>query len=203
MEKRQMLLVEGRDDKFVIFSILEKHKIKECFEVEDKEGFDNVIKSLPLLLKTDIDTIGIVVDADFDIKSRWESITKILVDKGYNTPVKIDEKGVIVESEEYPKIGVWLMPDNNKEGMLEDFVHTFIDSDDELFPYVEKSLEEIEKLGLNKYKDIHKSKAKIHTWLSWQETPGTPMGLAITKKYLTAESQLCMDFLGWIKKLFY
>ena len=52
-------------------------------------------------------------------------------------------------------------------------------------------------------KEYHKSKAFIHTWLAWQEDPGTPMGLAITKKYLsTNDKVLCNSFIEWLNLLF-
>jgi len=54
----------------------------------------------------------------------------------------------------------------------------------------------------NKYSSTHKSKAKIHTWLSWQEDPGTPMGLAITKRYLTVNDTNCSMLINWILKLY-
>ena len=48
----------------------------------------------------------------------------------------------------------------------------------------------------------HKAKARIHTFLAWQEDPGTPMGLAITKKYLQADSDSCLPFIEWLNNLF-
>jgi hypothetical protein len=94
------------------------------------------------------------------------------------------------------------MPNNNDKGMLEDFVSFLISEDDKLLPKVDNALSEIEKEELNQYKEIHKSKARIHTWLAWQEDPGTPMGLAITKKYLSTTPIICQDFISWLNKLF-
>ena len=68
------------------------------------------------------------------------------------------------------------------------------------YPKIREFLIEEEKL--NQYKEIHKSKARIHTWLAWQENPGTPMGLAITKKYLSTDPVICEDFIKWMNKLF-
>jgi hypothetical protein len=199
----QILLVEGKDDFHVLCSIFKKNKIKNCFDIIDKDGIDKLIVSIPIHLKTDAQTIGIIVDSDENLIHRWKSIADILTNHGYAIPTTVPTEGLIICTDELPKIGVWLMPDNNENGMLEDFVKQLISGDDKLLPYVEKALIEIEKLGLNKYKEIHKSKAKIHTWLSWQEDPGTPMGLAITKKYLDSENELCLEFLNWIKKLYY
>ena len=100
------------------------------------------------------------------------------------------------------KIGVWIMPDNNNNGMLEDFVAFLIPDGDNLLPEVDSALANIEEKGLNRYKLIHHSKARIHTWLAWQEDPGTPMGAAVTKKYLTTIPPICQEFVNWLNALY-
>jgi hypothetical protein len=67
---------------------------------------------------------------------------------------------------------------------------------------VNTTLENIEKQKLNKYSLNHKSKAIIHSWLSWQEDPGTPMGLSITKRYLTTDEETCSNLIKWLNELF-
>lgn len=42
----------------------------------------------------------------------------------------------------------------------------------------------------------------IHTWLAWQDDPGTPLGQAITKRYLDAEGPHVAAFLSWLTRLF-
>lgn len=76
-----------------------------------------------------------------------------------------------------------------------------IPQDDKLAPIVECVLEDVSSKGLTLYKDIHASKAYIHTWLAWQETPGTPIGQSITKRYLT-DSDVCDSFVNWLRDLF-
>lgn len=198
----QILLVEGKDDLFVFSEIFEKHKVKETFKVIEKKGIDPLFKSIPIHTKTDISTIGIIIDADSNINSRWITLKTILSDLGYDFPNEMTEIGTIITKDSLPKIGIWLMPNNNKNGMLEDFVNHLIPENDELISFVEETLTSLEEKELQNYKPIHKSKAKIHTWLSWQEDPGTPMGLAITKKYLETDNKECKIFIEWINKLY-
>jgi hypothetical protein len=94
------------------------------------------------------------------------------------------------------------MPDNNTKGMLEDFISFLVPKGDSLLPVVDNALNDLEERKLNKYSVIHKSKARIHTWLAWQENPGTPMGLSITKRYLSADSDTCRQFVAWLTELF-
>jgi len=56
--------------------------------------------------------------------------------------------------------------------------------------------------GLTTYKPDHHSKAVIHTWLSWQDEPGKPLGQAITANLLKPETDLAQVFINWLKKLF-
>jgi hypothetical protein len=94
------------------------------------------------------------------------------------------------------------MPNNNLDGMLEDFIYFLVPQDDELLPIVNTTLNTIEEGSLNKYAPIHRSKATIHSWLALQEDPGTPMGLGITKRYLTTDEATCKLFVDWINELF-
>jgi hypothetical protein len=55
---------------------------------------------------------------------------------------------------------------------------------------------------LNKYKSVHKAKARIHTFLAWQEEPGVSMGNAIAKSYLRADSEQAVLFVDWLRRLF-
>jgi hypothetical protein len=201
----QILLVEGINDKAVFGSIFKHHKLPEGFKIEVKGDVEKLIRSIPVHVKTDVKTIGIVIDADFNIdnqRNRWEAIKNKLTNIGYNVPDELNPEGTIIKNDELPVIGIWVMPDNNSDGMLEDFVTFLVPEDDELMPFVDETLIDLEEKGLNKYKGIHRAKARIHTWLAWQESPGTPMGLAITKKYLDIEKEECQIFVKWITNLF-
>ncbi|KAA6337376.1 hypothetical protein EZS27_014545 [termite gut metagenome] len=94
------------------------------------------------------------------------------------------------------------MPNNNSNGMLEDFISFLISPEDELLPIVHSTLDEIEKKGLSNYSPAHKPKAIIHPWLSWQEDPETPLRLSITKKYVTMDEVTCSKLINWLKVLF-
>jgi len=99
-----------------------------------------------------------------------------------------------------PRIGVWLMPNNHLPGTLEDFVNLLIPAHDDLRPKADSVLDDIEREGLQRYKQ--RSKAFIHTWLAWQEEPGCPMGQAITAKVLKPDSSTATLFIAWLQRLF-
>lgn len=204
LKKDKQLLVEGNDDLHVLSALCVKHKVPDTFEIVDCKGITALLSSIPVRLKeSGVNTIGILIDADTDIMNRWESVRQQLNKAGYTSvPTTISKEGYIHKENGKVTIGVWLMPDNNTNGMLEDFIRFLIPDRDALLPIAESTLDSIESESLNNYSSIHKSKALIHTWLAWQEVPGTPMGLGITKRYLDPDVKECSAFVGWIKSLF-
>ena len=199
---RKKLLVEGNDDQHVIWALCDKFNIPEVFDVIDCGGIESLFGSIPIRFKqTGVETIGIIIDADIDLNNRWMDINNLFSNQGFKMPEKLPSDGLVL-SEGNVKIGVWIMPNNNANGMIEDFVSFLVPENDELLPIVDATLNEIENKELNKYSIIHKSKARIHSWLSWQEEPGTPMGLSITKRYLTIDHVSCKQLINWLQKVF-
>jgi hypothetical protein len=197
------LLVEGNDDQHVVWALCEKFKVPEAFDVIDCEGIDKLNEQIPVRFKqSGIDTLGIIIDADAEINSRWTSIKGLLTNQGFTVPNDLPSKGLILKKANNIQVGVWIMPNNNLNGMLEDFISFLVPKDDKLLPIVNSILNDIEERKLNKYASIHKSKAVIHSWLSWQEDPGTPMGLGITKRYLTTDEATCSLLIKWLDELF-
>ncbi|MGL4502359.1 MAG: DUF3226 domain-containing protein, partial [Planktothrix sp.] len=176
------LLVEGNDDYHVIYHLCTQYNINipKTFEVpppkKGKEGVNALLDGLPLKLKEEnLRILGIVVDADQDLAARWKSIKGKLIDSGYresDIPDSPQEKGWVYQPANpfLKRVGVWVMPNNQRRGMLEDFVALLMPADDNLRPKAEEILREIEEEGLNRYGEIHHAKALIHTWLAWQET---------------------------------
>ena len=98
------LLVEGNDDQHVVWALCEKHNVPESFDVIDCESVEKVLKAFEVRLKI-VDNnqrIGIVVDADVNLMSRWGSIVSILKKTGKYDCQAIDlpRDGLILETEE-------------------------------------------------------------------------------------------------------
>lgn len=197
------LLVEGNDDRHVIWALCERFNVAETFDVIDCEGIDNLTAQIPVRLKeSEIETIGIVIDADTELNNRWKSLTHLLSTQGYELPATLPSEGLVLSTVNKVNVGVWIMPNNNSNGMLEDFISFLVPKDDTLLPIVRTTLQNIEDRKLNKYSINHKSKAVIHSWLAYQEDPGTPMGLAITKRYLTTNEETCLHLIKWLNRLY-
>lgn len=209
--KPHQLLVEGKNDRHVIWALCQQHQLPETFSVEvsqedGTEGVEALLSSLPDRLKQEnIRTLGIVVDADQDLAARWQAVGDRLKATGYqNIPKTPPAAGWVCPSPDpfLPRVGVWLMPDNQLPGMLEDFIAHLIPVNDVLRPKAEAILQEIEQAGINRYTLVYHPKALIHTWLAWQEKPGMPMGQAITARVLSYDKEIALTFVEWLKSLF-
>jgi hypothetical protein len=208
MSNKRLLLVEGHDDIYVLCNLFERHNVPECFAVVERNGIERLLETLPNDLRTpDLERLGIVVDANTDIEARWAQVRNILIGAGNgNVPHVPDPAGTIIdlehtETERLLRVGVWLMPDNHLPGMLENFVAFLVPPDDALWPYAEDCLQRLPE-PQPRFRLQHFTKAHLHTWLAWQEDPGTPMGLAITKGYLNAEGTQVQQLVDWIRRLF-
>ena len=101
---RRTLLVEGNDDVHVTSSLFVHFEVPKTFEVESKGGIDNLLISLPVHLKeSDVEVVGLVVDANEDIEARWRSIKSVLQHSGYKSvPTKPTHNGTIIETDDMP-----------------------------------------------------------------------------------------------------
>ena len=198
-------MVEGADDFNLLFHFVHLHKLVGVCTVIEGKGIDDVLDSLRLRLRLgDVERIGIVVDADEAAQPRWESIRSILISNGYDTdqlPPSLSGNGTIIRQIDLPTVGVWVMPDNFNPGMVENFVEMLIPQDDVLWPVAARCVDNI-AIAQRRFIPEHLTKAKIHTWLAWQQEPGKPIGQALRKKYFDGEAAPAVAFASWMRTLF-
>jgi hypothetical protein len=200
----RLLVVEGPDDKHVFLAILNRHHFAPLFDIQDEGGFESLLARLSVRLKpgTDVKRIGVVVDADANVMARWQYLKGTLNRAGYeSTPDEPDPAGSIVDHEILPRVGVWIMPNNTLPGMLEDYLTFLVPAGDVLFERANRCISAI-PVEERRFADVHSTKALIHTWLAWQEDPGTPLGLAITKRYFESDGPHVQAVLAWLNRLF-
>ena len=204
--RKKVLLVEGVNDKHVIRNLLKAHDLEDLITIRDKEGITNILATLKTEVDVNQDFLGIVVDANSSLDSRWQSLVDRLKDGeiGYaKVSAKPVENGLILERQGFlPKLGVWVMPNNKLVGKIENFIRLLVAEEKEnLWQIVEKVVSEIpdeEKLFANK--DL--IKAQVHTFLAWQDEPGRPMGESITRRYFQIDAPEALNFVEWIRRLF-
>jgi hypothetical protein len=197
------LLLEGQDDKHVLTNLLYNHnKLHDLFDFKSKDGIDTLLATLEEEIKaTDADRLGIVIDADVDLQNQWTRVTNILIGCGFtDVPAIPDPSGTVVAGEDNRRVGIWLMPNNVLKGAVEDFVGMLIDHGDVLWPRAQTNVTAIPETD-RRFRPTYLSKAQIHTWLAWQEEPGTRMGETFKKKYLDPAHPQAKVFVEWIRRL--
>ena len=205
IEDRKILLVEGTDDEHVMKHLFGTRIGRHIDEISAQQGIEKLIANLPVHFKRKgIGTIGIIVDADTDLVSRWRMITNALIRRGYeHVPESPVPMGTIVERPSgslLPRAGIWLMPDNQTTGILENFLQSFLPRESTLVEYVKQCVANIPD---KKFRSSDESKALIHTWLAWQENPGLPFGSAITAGFLNPMCPQADSFIVWLRNLFF
>ena len=199
-----MLLCEGDDDCHVVFALLEYHKVPEDFQVESCGSDDLAIKkAAALVLAENTEVVGVVLDADSPSGAiKWQRLRERLKRVGIQIPDGPEPKGTIVEAAPgRPRMGIWLMPDNTTDGMLEDFCAALTRPD--AFAYAGECVKSAKSLGRTSFKPSHSAKAHIHTYLAWQNEPGRPLGQSITARTLDPSHELAQSFAEWARRLFH
>ena len=191
--------MEGQDDEEVVRSLCERHRQVPSFAILDKEGYPNLRDSiLPEIKAPGRSAVGILVDANDDLSARWQSVRDRLGEAGHSAPSSPNSAGTIIRGS--PRIGVWLMPNNEDEGEIEDFVAEMVPNLDPVWPLSQGYIQRI-PVGQRKFKEKKTSRAEIHAWLAAREDPRR-MGLAIKAKDLDVGGALCQLFVDWLRKLF-
>ena len=206
------LLVEGDEDKRVIPQLIEANGIPwgetsdtRIIDIEQCDGFENMVKPgvIEIELKASgLEVLGILADANTNAGKRWKVIRKRCTGSFPDIPDELPPTGLIHENKAGLKLGVWLMPDNQSHGMMETFLTFLVPEDSNpVLSYAEAARDEAHTLGAP-YKHVHADKAKIHTWLAWQDPPGRQLHNAIIEKLLDPQSPHASPFVRWFRSLF-
>lgn len=202
------LLVEGKNDMHVVYALCKYFQVPENFDVVDCGSKEGVLAQLKLRLKDPLKNkvIGVVLDADTNINNSWASIESVLKQTSNydSSKIVLNAGGSLIHAinGDESSVGVWLMPDNKVNGMLEDFILCLAPVTDVLMHKAEETLVVLEKDKIHRYKDVHRSKAKIHTFLAWNDEPGLPMGSAITARVLDPSLGSAKIFVDWLERCF-
>ena len=198
----RVLLVEGTDEEYVVPEIYERLGGTPDFSIVDKKGVRQLLESIRQEVREPgREVVGIIVDRDRILSSRWDAVRDRLRNEGFDTPRQPDPDGTIIpETENLPRVGVWLMPDNESLGELEDFVARMIPGDDPVWPLSEDYIEGI-PLADRKFTENKIQRAKVHAWLAAREDPRR-MGEAIRAQDLDVDGKLCQKFIDWLNRLF-
>ena len=214
--ERSHLYVEGKDDLHVIGHLLSRNGINlpsqqqkdgdvdpSAPEMKETGGWENLLEAINTAVPVSSGrSVGFMLDADDKPQDRWSAVRARLQKLGLEPPEAIPADGYVADVAKFrARVGVWLMPDNQQPGDLEQFLTDLVDKNDCLLSLAKSSTHEARKNGA-KFPEAKNAKAVLHTWLAWQEKPGLPYGSAIGANFFCRNSSAALAFVAWYKRLF-
>lgn len=225
------LLVEGIADQEFFTACCEKAGLDGKMQIGPptkhgckRDGKSNAISLLPDLMQQmndgSVTGLGLVVDADTDhsnglgfarTKERVEAIAR---EYGYSYAKRLDSSTggfYFTHADGLPEFGLWIMPDNNTDGLFEDFIkYSVIAEESKLLNQAIKTVADLfasppEKPKLiPKFKDIHTSKAEVATWMAWQTipAPGKSLRGAVDDNLLDFSQGHAQELIKWLRRIF-
>lgn len=179
IEKPKILFVEGKDDQFFFESLLDFLKIQDVqlLNVGGKDNFRNSVSlSLKQISKNKVTHIGMIRDAEGNpAQSAFDSLQSLLKALNYPYPLKLNE----IKNENNLKVGIFILPNNEETGMLEDLCLSSIQGEPAI-ECINGYIECIKNLGLN----FNEPKSKILCYLASKPSiRNTSLGVAAKNSY--------------------
>lgn len=210
------LFVEGSDDGAVVTELVRKRlnvdltrerKGNDYFihAPSGAGGVDQVMQRLQVAIEksSSLRRIGAVIDRDsLDGKAdNWTRVRDLLSGLGIAVPEQPASTGFVADTSDGRRVGVWLMPDNVSPGDLESMLELLAPARPD-WEWSLAATSRARELGAT-FRDVHARKARIHTWLAWQDAPGMPYGIALKAEHLDdAGNQTVKAFLDWFTALY-
>ncbi len=207
------LIVEGPDDMHVILNLMKRHG----YDWDDARSTRPLVESAggvsQLLDGTNLSTgakshtrLGLVLDADLETSQRWQQVRDCFSNLKITLPDLPSPDGTVIDVPKLPglvlsRLGIWLMPDNQQPGILEDFLGRLVPPNDPCWAHAEEATVRARALGGPLAEKDH-AKGRIHTWLAWQTEPGRAFGVALNARILGHDSPEALRFVSWFQRLF-
>jgi len=188
----KILLVEGIDDVKFFNSFL-KHLGIENFQIIDVEGksnFKNILKLISQELNSDIAyVIACIRDADSNFDGAFTSIKNSLKEAGFCVPKVANT----FNFDEKIKTGIYILPEMNEIGMIEDLCIQTIENKD--LECIENYIKCAEKIIKNKAKSV------IQIYLATQNPLSNSLGTASEKNIWNFEHDCFLDLKFFLENL--
>lgn len=207
-----VLLVEGTDERLVIPELIEANGIiwGETYrdwivEIVDMEGVSNLLRRGTIeaeIKASGVKALGIILDADQNIEANWNMVRERCLGEFPDIPAQIPAEGLVITNSDSLRLGIWMMPDNQSRGMFETFLMFLApNTESDIHELVTRSVDEAASRNAG-FRQVHRPKALVHTWLAWQDPPGEPLNHAIKEQLLSSTCPYAAPFVAWFKTLY-
>ena len=215
----QLLLVEGDADKSFFEIIIKKLSLNTTVKValpkevnndeyNSKEGVFNLLEILLSQLDDgQFSHIAAIIDSDYirhgqGYQKTIARISTIIDPLGFELKeAESTQNGLCFKhSDGLADFGLWIMPDNQNEGMLEDWIKSCIKEDESTL--FQQASDAVESISDPKFKEHLISKAEVATWLAWQKKPGHGLYGALNDDLLDNTQLLFQAMEQWLKAIY-
>jgi hypothetical protein len=198
-----MILVEGDNDRYFLYNLCQRVDFQPTFKVEKEDSIQKTIYRFATELKGNRQQpLGLIVDADFDAENRKLELIEEIRNYYPITLEDFTEEGLIVKPANEEKFGIWIWPDNNENGILEDLYLMLVQDNDLLLNEAKRVVDNLPNIEPIRFKPQHKSKAIVHSWLAWQDNPGSPIGASIQRSVIDLNRPVIHKFKTWLQNLY-
>jgi hypothetical protein len=215
-----VLLVEGPSDVDFFDALLPRLDLKIAVKISPPRDYEfgNTVtvvpKLIPALVKQ-LDTnmisrLAIVVDADHDsgggFEPRWKQLTAVLREHGYRCPerppAEPNRGSIFLHDDGLPAVGLWLLPDHQSNGMLEDLVLSSAIRSAEQSALMEHAKTTIRGLPHTLFSSHQHSKAVTYSWLSYQGRPAIGLSAPIRAGLVDRAQEPLRGLCDWLVRVF-
>jgi len=154
-----------------------------------------------------IKRLAIITDADYEAnngmgyRKTLRHFAAIVKSSGYVlTPRKGARGGIFfAHNDGLSDLGLWVMPNNKDEGILEDWLKQCIHPNESTLLHHARN--SIKTLPCRKFSTFHEVKAEIATWLAWQKIPGQGVHAACQSGLIDMNQDLFLDLADWLERI--
>jgi len=214
---RKVLLVEGIDDwhnfGHLILASIGSLPTCEMGHCDNDEGVLDRLTAMTEGSRRTQTVLGAVLDADrgkpevpgdTGIQHRIRTLQGRL-GAYYQIPESFPVEGLILppkaekDRDRLPILGIWLMPDNERDGIFEDLLRAAMTPKSE--GYIADVVDKAKAEGVASFIEVQRSKAIVKTHIAWQDPDKKNVGEAIGKHFENL-APACGPFLKWLEMLF-
>ena len=199
IEKKKLLLVEGKDEENFFNALLNKHNMQDIQVMSSggKDQFRTMFPRIKIMPEFDnLDSLAIIQDADTNAYGRFQSICSTLKSSKLKAPQHIEKF-----TDSVPKIGVFIISDMENKGSLENLCLSTVENSQKI---IKECIDPFmncmdKKSNYGKPKNINK--ARLRAFLSAVEEDTPSLGIAAQKGYWNLSSDKLNSLVSFLKKI--
>lgn len=182
INKRKVLLVEGRDEEEFFAVLLKDVGLADVVQVMSIGGVDQMKSRLETFRLHPgfemVESLGIIRDADQSLDSAVQSLHSLLNNIEFPSP---SEHNTFAGIGSDMKVGIFVMPGTNVEGtMLEDLCLKTVENEP-LLPLIDQYFQSFQEHDIELPSNV--AKAKVQVFLASQKKIVNSLGLGARKNY--------------------